>query len=178
MILKTMWLPLWTYKLLFVTSLKKKKKKVRKKYFCLLGEYHPPPSPPTPGKEEGVPTRRGSDGKLRGRKRASDPAPPLDSEIEVNPWSHIVGNYQHFSPIFIFLSHTHSQTVMWLTLHICYFTAASVYLGSGWNHHYFPFAPHGNFLHTIWQGMAIWPFLLSFTVRSMYWSYIHTQFQR
>lgn len=26
MILKTMWLPLWTYKLLFVTSLKKKKK--------------------------------------------------------------------------------------------------------------------------------------------------------
>lgn len=110
---------------------KKKRKKVRKKYFCLLGEYHPPPSPPTPGKEEGVPTRRGSDGKLRGRKRASDPAPPLDSDIEVNPWSHIVGNYQHFSPIFIFLSHTHSQTVMWLTLHICYFTAASVYLGSG-----------------------------------------------
>uniref|UniRef100_A0AAX7VW31 Eyes absent homolog n=1 Tax=Astatotilapia calliptera TaxID=8154 RepID=A0AAX7VW31_ASTCA len=46
------------------------------------GEYHPPPSPPTPGKEEGVPTRRGSDGKLRGRKRASDPAPPLDSDIE------------------------------------------------------------------------------------------------
>lgn len=69
-----------------------KKKKGRKKYFCLLGEYHPPPSPPTPGKEEGVPTRRGSDGKLRGRKRASDPAPPLDSDIEVNPWSHIVGN--------------------------------------------------------------------------------------
>uniref|UniRef100_A0A669AZT4 Eyes absent homolog n=1 Tax=Oreochromis niloticus TaxID=8128 RepID=A0A669AZT4_ORENI len=53
-----------------------------KNYFCLLGEYHPPPSPPTPGKEEGVPTRRGSDGKLRGRKRASDPAPPLDSDIE------------------------------------------------------------------------------------------------
>ncbi|KAK3575019.1 hypothetical protein QTP86_019652 [Hemibagrus guttatus] len=47
------------------------------------GEYHAPPSPPTPGKEqEGGPARRGSDGKLRGRKRASDPAPPLDSEIE------------------------------------------------------------------------------------------------
>uniref|UniRef100_A0AAQ5WYK9 Eyes absent homolog n=1 Tax=Amphiprion ocellaris TaxID=80972 RepID=A0AAQ5WYK9_AMPOC len=49
---------------------------------CVLGEYHPPPSPPTPGKEEGVPARRGSDGKLRGRKRVSDPAPPLDSDIE------------------------------------------------------------------------------------------------
>lgn len=49
-----------------------------------LGEYHPPPSPPTPGKEESVPARRGSDGKLRGRKRVSDPAPPLDSDIEVN----------------------------------------------------------------------------------------------
>lgn len=48
------------------------------------GEYHPPPSPPTPGKEESVPPRRGSDGKLRGRKRVSDPAPPLDSDIEVN----------------------------------------------------------------------------------------------
>ncbi|XP_036387165.1 eyes absent homolog 2 isoform X2 [Megalops cyprinoides] len=49
----------------------------------LAGEYHPPPSPPTPGKEqEGVPARRGSDGKLRGRKRTSDPAPPLDSDIE------------------------------------------------------------------------------------------------
>ncbi|KAM9361769.1 eyes absent homolog 2 [Symphorus nematophorus] len=46
------------------------------------GEYHPPPSPPTPGKEEGVPARRGSDGKLRGRKRVNDPAPPLDSDIE------------------------------------------------------------------------------------------------
>uniref|UniRef100_A0A7N6BGZ9 Eyes absent homolog n=1 Tax=Anabas testudineus TaxID=64144 RepID=A0A7N6BGZ9_ANATE len=46
------------------------------------GEYHPPPSPPTPGKEEGVSARRGSDGKLRGRKRVSDPAPPLDSDIE------------------------------------------------------------------------------------------------
>ncbi|XP_034389549.1 eyes absent homolog 2 isoform X2 [Cyclopterus lumpus] len=45
------------------------------------GEYHPPPSPPTPGKEE-VPARRGSDGKLRGRKRVSDPAPPLDSDME------------------------------------------------------------------------------------------------
>uniref|UniRef100_A0AAQ4RAR3 Eyes absent homolog n=1 Tax=Gasterosteus aculeatus aculeatus TaxID=481459 RepID=A0AAQ4RAR3_GASAC len=45
------------------------------------GEYHAPPSPPTPGKEE-VPARRGSDGKMRGRKRASDPAPPLDSDIE------------------------------------------------------------------------------------------------
>uniref|UniRef100_A0A665VSC7 Eyes absent homolog n=1 Tax=Echeneis naucrates TaxID=173247 RepID=A0A665VSC7_ECHNA len=38
--------------------------------------------PPTPGKEEGVAARRGSDGKLRGRKRASDPTPPLDSDIE------------------------------------------------------------------------------------------------
>lgn len=53
----------------------------------VLGEYHPPPSPPTPGKEEGVPARRGSDGKLRGRKRVSDPAPPLDSDIEVNTLS-------------------------------------------------------------------------------------------
>uniref|UniRef100_A0A672HIA9 Eyes absent homolog n=1 Tax=Salarias fasciatus TaxID=181472 RepID=A0A672HIA9_SALFA len=53
-------------------------------FFCMgvSGEYHPPPSPTTPGKEEGVPTRRGSDGKLRGRKRVSDPAPPLDSDIE------------------------------------------------------------------------------------------------
>lgn len=49
------------------------------------GEYHAPPSPPTPGKEqEGGPARRGSDGKLRGRKRANDPVPPLDSEIEVH----------------------------------------------------------------------------------------------
>ncbi|XP_036840035.1 eyes absent homolog 2 [Oncorhynchus mykiss] len=47
------------------------------------GEYHPPPSPPTPGKEpEAVPARRSSDGKLRGRKRVSDPQPPLDSDIE------------------------------------------------------------------------------------------------
>ncbi|XP_061745565.1 eyes absent homolog 2 isoform X1 [Nerophis ophidion] len=50
------------------------------------GEYHTPPSPPTPGKEEaergGVSTRRGSDGKLRGRKRVSDPAPPLNADIE------------------------------------------------------------------------------------------------
>uniref|UniRef100_A0A8B9KK40 Eyes absent homolog n=1 Tax=Astyanax mexicanus TaxID=7994 RepID=A0A8B9KK40_ASTMX len=46
-------------------------------------EYHTPPSPPTPGKEqEGAPARRGSDGKLRGRKRANDPVPPLDSDIE------------------------------------------------------------------------------------------------
>lgn len=59
---------------------------------CVLAEYHPPPSPPTPGKEEGIPPRRGSDGKLRGRKRVSDPAPPLDSDIEVNTWSHSVGN--------------------------------------------------------------------------------------
>ncbi|MGH0166143.1 UNVERIFIED_CONTAM: hypothetical protein FKN15_050172 [Acipenser sinensis] len=47
------------------------------------GEYHPPASPPTPEKEQdSAQQRRGSDGKLRGRKRASDPAPPLDSEIE------------------------------------------------------------------------------------------------
>ncbi|XP_028303047.1 eyes absent homolog 2 isoform X2 [Gouania willdenowi] len=46
------------------------------------GEYHPPPSPPTSGKEEGLPGRRGSDGKLRGRKRVTDPTPPLDSDIE------------------------------------------------------------------------------------------------
>lgn len=56
---------------------------------CVLGEYHPPPSPPTPGKEEGIPARRGSDGKLRGRKRVSDPAPPLDSDIEVNTRSQL-----------------------------------------------------------------------------------------
>ncbi|MFT7811958.1 eyes absent homolog 2 [Arapaima gigas] len=49
----------------------------------LPGDHHPSPSPPTPSKEqEGVRARRGSDGKLRGRKRASDPAPPLDSDIE------------------------------------------------------------------------------------------------
>uniref|UniRef100_W5MGG9 Eyes absent homolog n=1 Tax=Lepisosteus oculatus TaxID=7918 RepID=W5MGG9_LEPOC len=49
----------------------------------LAGEYHPPPSPPTPSKElDGGPARRPSDGKLRGRKRTSDPAPPLDSDIE------------------------------------------------------------------------------------------------
>lgn len=49
----------------------------------LAGEYHPPASPPTPEKEQdSAQQRRGSDGKLRGRKRASDPAPPLDSEIE------------------------------------------------------------------------------------------------
>uniref|UniRef100_A0A8C6KWE2 Eyes absent homolog n=1 Tax=Nothobranchius furzeri TaxID=105023 RepID=A0A8C6KWE2_NOTFU len=46
------------------------------------GDYHPPPSPPTPGKEEVIPARRGSDGKLRGRKKILDPAPPLDSDIE------------------------------------------------------------------------------------------------
>uniref|UniRef100_A0AAV2M8A3 Eyes absent homolog n=1 Tax=Knipowitschia caucasica TaxID=637954 RepID=A0AAV2M8A3_KNICA len=46
------------------------------------GEYHTPPSPPTPGKEEGVPSRRAQDGKLRGRKRVNEPAPPLDSDIE------------------------------------------------------------------------------------------------
>ncbi|KAF4112630.1 hypothetical protein G5714_007425 [Onychostoma macrolepis] len=46
-------------------------------------EYHAPTSPPTPGKEqEGAPARRSSDGKLRGRKRANDPVPPLDSDIE------------------------------------------------------------------------------------------------
>ncbi|XP_047202397.1 eyes absent homolog 2 isoform X4 [Girardinichthys multiradiatus] len=45
-------------------------------------DYHPPPSPPTPGKEEVIPGRRGSDSKLRGRKRVIDPAPPLDSDIE------------------------------------------------------------------------------------------------
>ncbi|XP_016312794.1 eyes absent homolog 2-like [Sinocyclocheilus anshuiensis] len=46
-------------------------------------EYHAPTSPPTPEKEqEGAPARRSSDGKLRGRKRANDPVPPLDSEIE------------------------------------------------------------------------------------------------
>nr|XP_029511708.1 eyes absent homolog 2-like [Oncorhynchus nerka]XP_029511709.1 eyes absent homolog 2-like [Oncorhynchus nerka] len=43
----------------------------------------PPLAPPTPGKEpEAVPARRSSDGKLRGRKRVSDPQPPLDSDIE------------------------------------------------------------------------------------------------
>lgn len=77
----------------------------------VTGEYHAPPSPPTPGKEEGVAARRGSDGKLRGRKRASDPTPPLDSDIEVNTHSHSVENYQHFSTIFVFpslsLRHTH-----------------------------------------------------------------------
>uniref|UniRef100_A0A3B5PZY5 Eyes absent homolog n=1 Tax=Xiphophorus maculatus TaxID=8083 RepID=A0A3B5PZY5_XIPMA len=45
-------------------------------------DYNPPPSPPTPGKEEGIPGRRGSDSKLRGRKRVIEPAPPLDSDIE------------------------------------------------------------------------------------------------
>uniref|UniRef100_A0A672NDD9 Eyes absent homolog n=1 Tax=Sinocyclocheilus grahami TaxID=75366 RepID=A0A672NDD9_SINGR len=46
-------------------------------------EYHTPTSPLTPGKEqEGAPARRSSDGKLRGRKRANDPIPPLDSDIE------------------------------------------------------------------------------------------------
>ncbi|XP_067314891.1 eyes absent homolog 2 isoform X5 [Pseudorasbora parva] len=49
----------------------------------LYAEYHAPTSPPTPGKEqEGAPARRSSDGKLRGRKRANDPVPPLDSDIE------------------------------------------------------------------------------------------------
>uniref|UniRef100_A0A673J5Y4 Eyes absent homolog n=1 Tax=Sinocyclocheilus rhinocerous TaxID=307959 RepID=A0A673J5Y4_9TELE len=49
----------------------------------IYSEYHAPTSPPTPGKEqEGAPARRSSDGKLRGRKRANDPVPPLDSEIE------------------------------------------------------------------------------------------------
>ncbi|XP_055070028.2 eyes absent homolog 2 [Misgurnus anguillicaudatus] len=47
------------------------------------GEYHAPTSPQTPGKEQdGVPTRRCSDVKLRGRKRVNDPVPPLDSDIE------------------------------------------------------------------------------------------------
>lgn len=128
--------------------------------YRISGEYHPPPSPPTPGKEEGVPTRRGSDGKLRGRKRVSDPTPPLDSDIEVNTLLRTAGNYQYFSAIFIFSSCTHTQTdkwVVWLTFHICYFTAASVYLGSGWNHHHFSLSPHGNFLLAIWQGMISIP---------------------
>ncbi|KAL0977883.1 hypothetical protein UPYG_G00162640 [Umbra pygmaea] len=47
------------------------------------GEYLQPPSPPTPERvPEGVPARRTSDMKLRGRKRVSDPQPPLDSDIE------------------------------------------------------------------------------------------------
>ncbi|KAI7808069.1 eyes absent homolog 2 [Triplophysa rosa] len=47
------------------------------------GEYHAPTSPPTPGKDQdGAPARRSSDVKLRGRKRANDPIPPLDSDIE------------------------------------------------------------------------------------------------
>ncbi|XP_073808948.1 eyes absent homolog 2 isoform X3 [Danio rerio] len=46
-------------------------------------EYQAPTSPPTPGKDQdGAPPRRSADGKLRGRKRASDPVPPLDSDIE------------------------------------------------------------------------------------------------
>lgn len=136
--------------------------------FVYLGEYHPPPSPPTPGKEEGVPARRGSDGKLRGRKRVSDPAPPLDSDIEVNTHTYTVLNIDS-----IYLSpsashkHTHTHNLMRLTLHLCYFIAAGVYLGPGWNHHHFPFAPHGNLLLAIWQGTAIWPLPLSLTARGM-----------
>ena len=136
--------------------------------FVYLGEYHPPPSPPTPGKEEGVPARRGSDGKLRGRKRVSDPAPPLDSDIEVNTHIHSVehGQYLSFS-LFLSQTHTHIHTLMRLTLHLCYYIAAGVYLGPGWNHHHFPFAPHGNLLLAIWQGTAIWPLPLSLTARGM-----------
>uniref|UniRef100_A0A8C1YJU2 Eyes absent homolog n=1 Tax=Cyprinus carpio TaxID=7962 RepID=A0A8C1YJU2_CYPCA len=49
----------------------------------IYSEYHTPTSPLTPGKEqEGAPARRSSDVKLRGRKRANDPVPPLDSDIE------------------------------------------------------------------------------------------------
>lgn len=56
---------------------------------------------------------------------------------------------------------------MRLILHICYFTAAGVYLGPRWNHHHFPFPPHGNLLLTIWQGMLQpLPLPLSFTVSS------------
>lgn len=70
---------------------------------CVTGEYQAPPTPPTPGKEqEGGPARRGSDGKLRGRKRANDPAPPLDSEIEV---------YMLLSG----LSHTSQANMIYLT---------------------------------------------------------------
>uniref|UniRef100_A0A8C2EEI0 Eyes absent homolog n=1 Tax=Cyprinus carpio TaxID=7962 RepID=A0A8C2EEI0_CYPCA len=54
-------------------------------------EYHAPTSPPTPGKEQEVaPVRRSSDGKLRGRKRANDPVPPLDSDIEVQTLTIII----------------------------------------------------------------------------------------
>uniref|UniRef100_A0A671SV68 Eyes absent homolog n=1 Tax=Sinocyclocheilus anshuiensis TaxID=1608454 RepID=A0A671SV68_9TELE len=54
-------------------------------------EYHTPTSPLTPGKEqEGTPARRSSDGKLRGRKRANDPVPPLDSDIEVQTLTIII----------------------------------------------------------------------------------------
>jgi len=77
----------------------------------VLGEYHPPPSPPTPGKEE-VPARRGSDGKLRGRKRVSDPAPPLDADMEVNTHSHSVEHYQNLS-----LTHTHTRTRTRINVH-------------------------------------------------------------
>ncbi|XP_028667680.1 eyes absent homolog 2 isoform X1 [Erpetoichthys calabaricus] len=49
----------------------------------LGGEFQPPASPSTPGKDQDMAqSRRGSDGKLRGRKRICDPAPSLDSEIE------------------------------------------------------------------------------------------------
>lgn len=70
---------------------------------CVTGEYHAPASPPTPGKEqEGGPARRGSDGKLRGRKRANDPVPPLDSEIEVH---NLLYGLSHTSqPIMIYLT--------------------------------------------------------------------------
>lgn len=89
----------------------------------VLGEYHPPPSPPTPGKEEGVPARRGSDGKLRGRKRVSDPAPPLDSDIEVNTlsqcWKLSVFLYNIYLSRSPSLSHTnfHEVNITYLLFH-------------------------------------------------------------
>ena len=75
----------------------------------VLGEYQPPPSPSTPGKEETVQTRRGSDGKLRGRKRVTDPAPPLDSDIEVHTHTRTHA-HAHEHALTHTLTHTHQYT--------------------------------------------------------------------
>ncbi|KTF83284.1 hypothetical protein cypCar_00039040, partial [Cyprinus carpio] len=82
-------------------------------------EYHAPTSPPTPGKEQEVaPVRRSSDGKLRGRKRANDPVPPLDSDIEVQTLAFTMSLTQHLSLTFLcsgtqgLLSHPTRSCVM------------------------------------------------------------------
>lgn len=59
--------------------------------------------------------------------------------------------------IFLSFLHTCTETSLRLRLHLCFFTAACVYMGPGWNHYHFPFTPHRNLLLAIWQGKGMTP---------------------